>query len=194
MKAIKFLSVAFIMAFSMNANAQFVKSGGGAAGTSAMGGEVTEDEAFYSGYGKDKDKRYTGEFNVYLGESWGLGVQGRREINQYFAYNYLGVSYLAADWDTPDLGGFVNFRLLGARGYTSSYRWVRGYVDLNLGYTLGYFDFGRSVETTHHFGLDFGVGIQLHKNVAIGYNMTYLSSYEYSEPGAIHYCKLSCIF
>ena len=209
MKAIKLLSVAFAMAFAMNANAQFVNAGG-----SSSNGE-SQDFEYYEGYGKDKCM--TNELSVYLGEAWGLGWQLRREINKYVALNIVGVSYMAGGWVSPDESGNVNFRFLGARGYSPSWKWIRGYVDLNMGYTLGYYDTGNhlskeekaaikyytgkdaddkdgGVETTHHFGLDFGVGLQLHKRFAIGYHMTYVTGYNGGGGGTTHFCKLSVLF
>ena len=202
MKAIKLLSVAFAMAFAMNANAQFVNAGG-----SSSSGE-SQDYEYYEGYGKDKCM--TNELSVYLGDAWGLGWQLRREINKYVALNIVGVNYMAGGWVSPDKSGVVNFRFLGARGYSPSWKWIRGYVDLNMGYSLMYenYDSGLSskekkayesitgkklddddVETSHHFGLDFGVGIQLHKRFAVGYNLTYLT-----DAGTSHFCKLSVLF
>ena len=202
MKAIKLLSVAFAMAFAMNANAQFVNAGG-----SSSSGE-SQDYQYYEGYGKDKCM--TNELSVYLGEAWGLGWQLRRELNKYVALNIVGVNYMAGGWVSPDESGVVNFRFLGARGYSPSWKWIRGYVDLNMGYSLMYenHDSGLSskekkayesitgkklddddVETSHHFGLDFGVGIQLHKRFAVGYNLTYLT-----DAGTSHFCKLSVLF
>lgn len=196
MKAIKLLSVAFAMAFAMNANAQFVNAGG-----SSSSGE-SQDYQYYEGYGKDKCM--TNELSVYLGHSWGMGWQLRREINPYFAVNIVGVSYLsfnlgeASDnWENSDLGGFINFRFLGARGYSPSWKWIRGYVDLNMGYTLGVFDMGgknSDVKDTHHFGLDFGVGVQLHKRVAVGYHLSYVTNYEGLKYGTSHYAKISVLF
>ncbi len=206
MKAIKLLSVAFAMAFAMNANAQFVNAGG-----SSSSGESVDYE-YYEGYGKDKCM--TNELSVYLGEAWGLGWQLRREINKYVALNIVGVNYMAGGWVSPDESGVVNFRFLGARGYSPSWKWIRGYVDLNMGYTLGYRDSGvklsssekklvekytgekisDDVETSHHFGLDFGVGLQLHKRFAIGYHMTYVTGYNGGGGGTTHFCKLSVLF
>jgi hypothetical protein len=191
MKAIKLLSVAFAMAFAMNANAQFVNAGG-----SSSSGE-SQDFEYYEGYGKDKCM--TNELSFYVGEAWGLGWQLRREINKYVAINIVGVSYMASGWNSPDKAGSVNFRFLGARGYSPSWKWMRGYVDLNMGYTLGYYDQNNGkkdseTETTHHFGLDFGVGLQVHKRFAIGYHMGYVTGYGGGDGGTAHFCKLSVLF
>lgn len=184
MKAIKVLSVAFAMAFAMNANAQFVKSGG------ASGGDSSEEYAYYEGYGKDKCM--TNELSFQFGDGWGIGYQLRREINPYFAINIIGIHYQTS-WENPDKGGNINFRFLGARGYSPSWKWIRGYADLNMGYTLGVYDYD-GVTDSHHFGLDFGVGVQLHKKIAVGYSMTYLTGYNGGDGGAAHYFKLSFPF
>ena len=150
----------------------------------------------------------TNELSLYLGEAWGMGWQLRREINKYVAINIVGVNYMAGGWVSPDESGWVNFRFLGARGYSPSWKWIRGYVDLNMGYTLGY-TVGKSYkasyggytvkvesddETSHHFGLDFGVGLQLHKRFAIGYHMAYVTGYGGGDGGTTHFCKLSVLF
>lgn len=200
MKAIKLLSVAFAMAFAMNANAQFVNAGG-----SSSSGE-SQDYQYYEGYGKDKCM--TNELSVYLGEAWGMGWQLRREINKYVAINIVGVNYMAGGWVSPDKSGWVNFRFLGARGYSPSWKWIRGYVDLNMGYTLGYYGgdsykysvggktyrVEKDADTSHHFGLDFGVGLQLHKRFAIGYHMGYVTGYDGMDGGTSHFCQLSVLF
>jgi hypothetical protein len=204
MKAIKLLSVAFAMAFAMNANAQFVNAGG-----SSSSGE-SQDYQYYEGYGKDKCM--TNELSVYLGEAWGLGWQLRRELNKYVALNIVGISYMAGGWVSPDEAGSVNFRFLGARGYSPSWKWIRGYVDLNMGYTLGYVGSGSNLsssdkkimksygidvpddDVSHHFGLDFGVGLQLHKRLAIGYHMGYVTGYGGMGGGTSHFCQLSVLF
>jgi len=79
--------------------------------------------------------------------------------------------------------------LLGARGYTPSWKWIRGYADLNLGYTLGYYEF-YDTETSHNFGLDFSVGIQLHKRFAIGYNLNFTAP----DQAKTHMARISLLF
>lgn len=169
-------------------------------------GGAEGDYAYYEGYGKEKVM--TNELSFQFGDGWGIGYQLRREMNPYFAINIVGIHYQTS-WENPDKGGNINFRFLGARGYSPSWKWIRGYVDLNLGYTLCWADSGvklsseekklvekytgekvdDDISTSHHFGLDFGVGIQLHKKVAIGYSLTYLT-----DGGTAHYAKLSFPF
>lgn len=201
MKTIKLLSVAFAVAFAMNANAQFVNQGGN--GGNAVG---DEEYSYYSGYGKEKNM--TNEISFYIGDGWGLGWQLRKEFNPYVALNIVGVSYMSGGFHSPDESGLVNFKLLGARGYTPSWKWIRGYVDINMGYSLSYVSGGSYKESysygghtytatyevdddvSHHFGLDFSVGVQLHKRIAIGYNLNFLA------PGKAktHLARISLLF
>jgi len=159
--------------------------------SSTLGGEAGTQYAYYQGYGKEK--RMTNELSFQLGDGWGIGYQLRREVNPYFAINIIGLHYQTS-WENPDKAGYFNFRILGARGYSPSWKWIRGYVDLNLGYTLGWVDFGKDIEDTHHFGLDFGVGVQVHKKIAIGYSLTYLTGYNGGSGATAHYCKIAFPF
>jgi hypothetical protein len=49
------------------------------------------------------------------------------------------------------------------------------------------------VELAHNFGLDFGLGVQVHKNVALGYNLNVLAS-GFDEAAKSHWFKLSFLF
>ena len=154
-------------------------------------GGAEGDYAYYEGYGKEKVM--TNELSFQFGDGWGIGYQLRRELNPYVAINIFGIHYQTS-WEHPDLGGTVNFRFLGARAYSPSWKWIRGYVDLNMGYSLGWYDNGHDVSDTHHFGLDFGVGLHLHKKIAIGYGLTYLTGYNGGSGATGHYFKLSFPF
>lgn len=123
-------------------------------------------ETTYTTTTKTVEKKFTNELDFYIQNGWGLGYQLRREFSPYIGYNAFGISYMSG-FNSPADFGEVNLRLLGFRVYTPSYNSIRGYADLNTGYTFSYF----SGETSHHFGLDFGVGVQVHKNIAIGYNL-----------------------
>lgn len=90
-----------------------------------------------------------------------------------------------SNFDAPSDIFTINFRALGARGYTPSWKWIRGYADLNLGLGVNYF----YEDVNVNFGLDFGVGINLHKRVAIGYNLNYVAS---GSTG--HMAKISFLF
>lgn len=217
MKTIKFFVVAMAMSLATNVSAQFVNSSGGKSG----GGFASE-----SAYADQKG--FTNEVNLYIQDGWGVGYQLRKEFNPYVGWNILGVSYMSG-FNSPADAGQVNFKLLGARGYTPAWKSIRGYVDLNMGYTLSYAkgfggsgdygDYGdwedylddwedylddyyypsyaptraggSDVNIAHHFCLDFGVGIQVHKNVAIGYNLNFLAGGYKTKS---HWAKISFLF
>lgn len=104
--------------------------------------------------------------------------------------------------------GMINFRLLGVKFFTPAYKTIRGYTGLNLGYSLiyeKYYEYDTYIEgeweytdkytkfyTDHHFGLDFSVGVQIHKNIAIGYNLNFVTNDGYKLKN--HMAKISFIF
>ena len=136
-----------------------------------------EGSSIYKGYGKEK--KITHEANLYIGTGWGVGYQLRREFNQYIGWNIVGISYMS-DYNFEDMGVF--FKLLGARGYTPADKAIRGYADLNIGYAMC--NFGNNL------GIEFGLGIQVHKRFALGYNLIYLTP----NSAAVHMAKLSFLF
>ena len=181
MKTIRFFVVAMAMFLATNVSAQFVESSGG----KSRGGFASE-----SAY-KDQ-KGLTNEVNLYILDGWGLGYQLRKEFNPYVGWNILGFSYMSG-FNSPADAGQVNFKFLGARGYTPAWKSIRGYVDLNLGYTLEYSYERYDVEVAHNLGLDFGFGVQVHKNVAWGYNLHVLARGS-DEAAKSHWFKLSFLF
>lgn len=193
---IKYFFLAMAMTVATSASAQFV--GGGSSSKSGFGSG--------GGYNSEysEPKAFTHEIDLYLQNGWGLGYQLRKDFNRYVGWNIIGVSYMSGFQSPADFGQ-VNFKLLGVRGYTPSYKSIRGYVDLNLGYTLMYmpeawveynvqtyeiYDTWTETGVSHHFGLDFGVGIQLHKNFAIGYNLNFTA------PGSAksHWARIAFLF
>lgn len=161
------------------------------------------------------EKKLTNELNFYIQDGWGLGWQLRKDFNQYVGWNIFGISYMSGFVSPADYGQ-VNFKFLGVRGYTPSYKWIRGYIDLNMGYTLSYgqsfdagdydyyydswdsyyyydyddIDYDGDTSVSHHFGLDFGVGVQLGKHFTIGYNLNFLA------PGKVksHWARIGFLF
>ena len=84
----------------------------------------------------------------------------------------------------------LSFKVLGFRAYTPSYQWIRGYVDLNIGYTVIYGD-----DTSHNMGLDFSAGIQIHKHIAIGYNLNFIGPNKGEErESKEHWAKITFLF
>lgn len=90
---------------------------------------------------KISEKKFTNELDLYIQDGWGVGYQLRKDFGQYVGWNIFGFSYMSGFCSPADFGQ-VNIKLLGARGYTPSYKGIRGYIDLNLGYTLAYADGG----------------------------------------------------
>jgi hypothetical protein len=162
------------------------------------------------------EKKTINELDFYLQNGWGLGWQLRKDFNKYVGWNIFGISYMSGFVSPADYGQ-VNFKFLGVRGYTPSYKWIRGYIDLNMGYTLAYggigadvddffddydyygwgsyyspsdYDYDGGTSVSHHFGLDFGVGVQLGKHFTLGYNLNFLA------PGKVksHWARIGFLF
>lgn len=154
-------------------------------------GYVSGDMSYYSDYGTSK--KFTNEVSFYIADGWGLGWQLRREFNPYIAWNIFGVSYMSG-FNSPDEAGVLNIKLAGARGYTPSWGWIRGYADLNMGLGLNYYKYegwhSEEVNVNPNFGLDFSVGVQVHKKVAIGYNLNFLAP----DKTKIHMARISVLF
>ncbi len=145
---------------------------------------------------------FSHEVSFYIQDGWGIGYQLRKDISKYVGWNIFGVSYMTG-FNSPADHGWVNFKVLGVRAYTPAFNFIRGYVDLNLGYTLTYNDqkgmyyYGRDwyyyddgTKTKHYFGMDCGVGVQIGRHFTVGYNMNFLT------PDKIktHWAKISYIF
>lgn len=149
--------------------------------------------------------RFTHELDFYIADGWGIGYQLRREFNPYIGWNIVGISYVSR-FGSPADDGLLDIKLLGVRGYTPSYKAIRGYVGLNVGYSFAYereiylryiyynnkyyYDEVTEMDTNHRFGVDISIGIQVHKNIAIGYNMKFhaLSSRK------MHFAKVAVLF
>lgn len=128
---------------------------------------------YYSKYGKEKKLTHVVDF--FVGTGWGLGYQLRREFNPYVGWNIVGISYIATEYN-PTESGMLNLKLLGVSGFTPSYKWIRGFSEVNLGYTLGYesnYWRNRTSSIYHSFGMQFVLGIQLHRNIALGCDYTF---------------------
>ena len=193
MRKIKFLLVAMAMTIATSASAQFVGTSSSSKGTSFGN---SSDMGYYEGYGSDK--KLTHEVSTYIADGWGLGYQLRREFNPYVAWNIVGVSYLSG-FNSPADAGLINIKLAGVRGYTPSWKWIRGYADLNMGLGVNYFSYpvyqgkgnwDTDKEFNPNFGLDFSVGVQVHKNFAVGYNLTFVAP----DKGKMHMARFSYLF
>lgn len=149
--------------------------------------------------------KFTHELDFYIADGWGIGYQLRREFNPYIGWNIVGISYVSR-FGSPADDGLLDIKLLGLRSYTPSYKAIRGFAEFNIGYSfayereryLRYIYYNNSIyyheetemDTNHHFGIDISIGIQVHKNIAIGYNMKFhaLSSRK------MHFAKVAILF
>jgi hypothetical protein len=152
-------------------------------------------------------KKFNHEIDLSIGNGWGLGYQLRKEFNPYIGWDIAGVSYMT-EFKSPGKIGLLNFRLLGVRLFTPAYKTIRGYAGLNLGYSLAYlkhYEYNTYIKgeweytdkrtdylIDHLFGLDFCVGVQVHKNISIGYNLNFITNY--GENTKNHMGKISFIF
>ena len=134
----------------------------------------------------DNPQSVTNEISLYIQDGWGVGYQLRKDFNRYIGWNILGISYMSG-FNSPEDNGQVNVRAFGFRAYTPSYKALRGYADLNLGYTMMY---GRRNDPSHYFGLDFSVGVQLSKHFAIGYNLNFVAP----NGGKSHWGRIAFLF
>jgi len=143
--------------------------------------------------------KYTHEVELHFGDGWGVGYQFRKDFNRYVGWDIVGVSYMTR-FKSPAEVGLINFRPIGIRLYSPAYESFRAYAGLKLGYSLvyervQYYEIYRmnswdiselissdnklliySYNTAHFFGLDFCTGIQIHKNIAIGYNLNFIAN------------------
>lgn len=157
--------------------------------------EPTGTSSYYLEYGKEN--KVTKEVDFCIGSGWGFGFQLRREFNPYVGWNIFGISYLALSYDPID-EGMLHFKLLGVRGNTPSYKWFRGYADLNLGYSYEYDSpsvekYKSGTNSFHSFGLECCLGIQVHKNFAFGCKYIFSTARENKFHGFLG-AKLSFLF
>ena len=164
--------------------------------------EKRKDTSYYDNNGRG---RVTHELDFYIANGWGIGYQLRKEFNPYIGWDIVAFSYVSR-FKSPADDGLLDIKLLGVRGYTPSCKAVRGYIDLSIGYSFAYeretclryiyektgsyYDVVTELDTNHRLGVDLNIGIQVHKKIAIGYNMkfTALSS------GKMHFAKIAVLF
>lgn len=156
------------------------------------------------GYGfvNDRDStasKFTGQFDFYVRDAWGVGLTLRKETSQYFGWNLIGVSYMSGwrRFETPDKMGIVNIRAAGFRLGGPIYKKLRIYLEATPGYTFMYAkspvfygNWGR-IEKAHCFGLDCGAGFQYNK-VALGYDFSFFANGNGNSH--IHWGRISIIF
>ena len=187
----KTIILAFLCVASLSANAQLFKK--------------------KTGDSNNQESRLVKQVDLYLQDKWGVGFTLRKETSPNLGWNLLGASYMSGWYksECPDNFSVVNVRLMGIRcnipisgnfkfyaealpGYTYVYQRTR--------YVYMYLDWGSepwyktNTVKNHCFGLDCSAGFQVHKNISIGYNYTFLAPFSDSDNRHIHWARFSVMF
>lgn len=142
-------------------------------------------------------KRYGRGFDhavsLFLQDGWGIGYDLRYNFNEYVALDVAGVN-MHSRFDSPDDWCQLNIRIGGLRCYTPNWNMIRAYTNFDLGYTMIH---AYGEDETHHFGFDFGVGIQVHKSITFGYNLNCVAENNVGNTGSItmsHWARIGFVF
>jgi hypothetical protein len=155
-----------------------------------------------------KTSKYSGEFDLYLQNAWGVGLMIRKELNPCLEWNIFGASFMSG-WgrdETPDKVGIVNARLMGLRAHANVWKNLGVYAEATPGYTYRYssknvtnyyygdglYYSGNLDSKAHYFGLDCGAGILLGKHLGLGYNFSFFVNKNGNDH--IHWGRVSIIF
>lgn len=133
---------------------------------------------------------FTAQVDLYIQNSWGVGFMLRKEFSKYIGMNLVGGSYMSG-WNelkSPKHYGHVNVRLCGVRAYLPIYEDIRAFADVVPGYTYIY-SYGNH---SHCFGADFSAGFQIHRNVAISYNLDFIANGD--GHATYHWGRISFLF
>ena len=136
----------------------------------------------------------TTQLDLYIQDAWGIGFMLRKEVNEYFAWNLIGASYMSG-WNelkSPDHYGKVNVRLGGVRVYLPCVQNLRFYADVSVGYSFVYLSFPGIKQHSHLAGFDASAGLQIHKNLALGYNLNFIVNG--SGHATYHWGRISFLF
>ena len=175
-------------------------------------GFQTANAQIFKKRSSDADKsesRFVRQADLYLQDMWGVGGTVRKETSPYFGWNLIGVSYMSGwhKYDSPKNYSIVNARLMGVRFQIPVYKKLKFYAEVTPGYTYLYkktkykeYDWGYYVTKTrtdkqHCLGLDCSAGFQVLRNVSIGYNYTFLATFNgSSDKYHIHWGRISFLF
>ena len=180
------LSVAvFAMAVAMNAGAQSKttarsKSAAPAKTTTTTAAKKTTSRTTSandrpsatrsSNKGYDPDVHFMLETRI--GSGLGENLVLEKEFHKYVAVDFFSLGYTSENWkfDTHKIS-----LKTGARGFSP--RWwggrMRAYTDLALGYDCVIFSLPGFSETSHGFGLTWGLGIHMLDHFYFGYSLDY---------------------
>ena len=145
---------------------------------------------------------YTGQFDFFVQDGWGVGLTLRKEINPYIGWNIIGASFMSGwgTYETPDNFGIVNARMMGIRATLPIMNKFAIFADVTPGYTYMYFNApvysgwygGMRSAKAHCFGMDCNVGILLGKHLALGYNLSFYTNKK--GDSHVHWGRVSLIF
>lgn len=136
----------------------------------------------------------TTQIDLYVQDAWGIGFMLRKEVNEYFGINLVGGSYMSG-WNevkSPKHYGQVNARLGGVRVYLPCVENLRAFADVSLGYSYFYLNYNGIKEHHHFAGFDASAGFQIHKNLALSYNLNFIVNGD--GHATYHWGKISLLF
>ena len=123
-----------------------------------------------SNKGYDPDVHFMLETRI--GSGIGENLVLEKEFHKYVAVDFFSLGYTSENWkfDTHKIS-----LKTGARGFSP--RWwggrMRAYTDLALGYDCVIFSLPGFSETSHGFGLTWGLGIHMLDHFYFGYSLDY---------------------
>jgi hypothetical protein len=143
---------------------------------------------------------YTGQFDFFVQDAWGVGFMLRREINPYVGLNLIGGSFMSGwgQYETPSNVGIVNARALGIRASYPLAKRLGIFADITPGYTYMYVSipyYGSRIKgNAHCFGVDYSAGFLVDKHLAIAYNYSLFVNGNGNGSSGIHWGRVSLIF
>ena len=194
----KVLMAILIGLFSLTGSAQIVSSTSRNIPTTTT--VVPKEKKTYFGIdvsvGKMATKvEYWDESEKVADGAFGLGFHWERHYNPYIAWDVFSV-FWDSPFDSPSDLGRLGFKT-GVRGFSPRFfRNMRGYANLDLGYSLNYlksycYDCDEDeIEISHGFGLEFGFGLRLTDHVGVGYALDWDSDTKLKG----NYLRLSFLF
>lgn len=159
--------------------------------------KMKDSKVGYYIYSEEKpERKYGGQFDVYIQDGWGVGFMVRRKLNDYAGWNLLGGSYMSG-WNNPREAGIVNVRAMGLRLNTPDFDGIKLFAEVTPGYSFFYLNqlymlSWHNVAEAHYFGLDFSAGFQIKNKVLIGYNLNYMTNSYGSDMS--HWGRISVLF
>ncbi len=173
---------------------------------------LSANAQIFKKHSSDADKtesKFVWQADLYLQDKWGVGFTVRKETSPYFGWNLIGASYMSGWYknECPKNFSIINVRLMGLRFQIPIYKNLKFYAEGTPGYTYryrrtkyrdynwGYYVTKTKTDKSHCLGIDCGAGFQVLKNVSIGYNYTFLATFNSdSDKYHIHWGRISVLF